>query len=228
MNILSSFLYLLGGKMILKLEEQERLIRMFITTRKNKQLDELLQLAIYRPTLDVWRQLHQKILRMRSCKPYKYKLSEGYYPSYATEFPYYYYDCIDRSIYQINWRPVHTSPLNLPIGSRLYHLTHTDNVERIIKEGLRPSFFSNDGVYYGASKIYFSTQPFLDEDGLDPYLWNRVQLEVEYDGSYPLYPDWEYEHIEGNSMVYTVIDRSVPIARISSIQPKRKINKRIV
>jgi len=195
---------------------------MYLTTKKNKRLEELLQMAIYRSSLATWKELHQKILRMHTCRPYKQLLSADYAPSYVTEFSHYYIDCYDPSIYKVNWRPLRTEEVTLPLGTILYHLTAPRNVEKIEAEGLTPSYFSDDGLYYGANKIYLNTRPFEDENQMDPYLWNRTQVELTFDGSFQLYKDWEYDHIAENTMVYTIIDHPISNVSVSEKQPNRR------
>jgi len=107
--------------------------------------------------------------------------------------------------------------VELKVGDKLYHLTNQSNINDIVKDGLLPFRNSKDGVNYGEGRIYFLTNPVFRECEIDTYLKGRTQIEVIYDGSYPLFKDEEYER--HNLMVYTNTDKVIPMHKVSDIQP---------
>lgn len=209
--------------MILEIEEKEPYIYIYLNVRKNKELLILLEQAKYLPTLEKYELLQKKITRLKGCKKHK-KVLVDYYLSGIEEYAHYYCDLYDKDIYRTTWRHQKYEKVDLPIGSKLYHLARSNSLENILTDGLRPGRFTADKVYLGCNKIYFSTKPVLDENApyVDGYLYNRVQLEIIYDGTYELFKDPEYNYYKDHPMVYAISNHNIKVLQISKNQPIRK------
>lgn len=77
----------------------------------------------------------------------------------------------------------------LPIGTILYHASKY--VDKIKTEGLKSTDKSGDGVLYNEDRIYFATSKLPIEE--DRYLVGREILSFEYDGSYDVFEDIEFD-----------------------------------
>lgn len=208
---------------IVQLEDK---VVLAINTSKKKELDFLFQKVIYQPSLEHYLALEKKVLGFRNNEEFKQlkpQLKSDYYIHLVKESPHYFYDTVMSNLYKVIWAKKKTTKVDIEVGDKLYHLTRPERVESILKNGLIPTMYSEDDVYYGANKVFFSTKPILDDDTdyLDVYLRDRVQLEIIYDGSYELFVDTEYNHFENHTMVFGLTDNPVPIHKVSDIQPKR-------
>jgi len=217
-------------KLILEIYEKEPHIFTYINTKGKKELDNLMQQTIYIPSCEKYEILQKKIINMRKCKDIKELLQQNYFISNIKEYPHYYYNVTDKDIYQITWRKQRYDKVDISIGTTLYHLARKSTLNMILKEGLRPSKFSTDAKFYGCNKIFFITKPILseNEECIDGHLYNRIQLEIIYDGSYELYRDFEYSHRNINPMVYCITDNNIKINKVSNIQPERKYKEKLV
>jgi hypothetical protein len=108
---------------------------------------------------------------------------------------------------------------NISVGKIIYHLTEIHNIESILKNGLKPSKQSKDGIIYNNNRIYFSLIPNYYNREVDKYLQNRMQLEIIYDGSYNLYYDKEYGKLK-SYRVFSITDKNIKIKGLSEIQLK--------
>lgn len=216
--------------MIVDYAEKEGKIYLWIDTKRKKELDCVLQLVKYRPTLELFEQLQNKIYRMKKNKELQeitQKLKKEYYVSYVDEDPYHYWDEVIPGLYKVLWRKHRHDEVKMEVGNTLYHLAHENNVEVILQDGLKPTKYSKDHKHYGCNRVYLSTQPILSEHEkwIDGHLLNRIQLEIIFDGSYQLYVDTEYDHNEGSPMVYAITDAPIQIKGVSLIQPERRFKK---
>ena len=210
--------------MIEHIEISDGKVIMGISTKNKKNLSILFQEDIYRPTVDKRKLLQQKILGFRKNKAFleiKEMLKKEYYISFTEESPYFYYDVVLSDFYKVVWRKQRYNEVEVPIGTTLYHLTKEYYVEQILENGLTPTMYSEDGVFYGCNKVFLLTQPIHSENEpyIDGHLRNRIQLEIEYDGSFKLYKDHEYNHHKTHPMVYAITDTPVKVKGISEIQP---------
>ncbi|MFF2531243.1 hypothetical protein ACFVS2_20285 [Brevibacillus sp. NPDC058079] len=110
---------------------------------------------------------------------------------------------------KINKPGAYSNQLMIPIGTELWHYAKKENIDSIIKNGLKPTTCSQDGVEYGEHRIYLSM---VNEGDICSYLKNREIIVFYYKGEFPLYRDPEYDWYYGknnNPMLYAVTNKII-------------------